>query len=217
LLILALAGLCLVLIFPVPGLAHDPVRIEITEVPYRPVHALLRVHFEFAGRQEIFHQEGQTFQEDPFIGFGAGLISARNSAVQFETNIGYERFKAGKLGFPGLNLVHELDLQLGGRYFPRYPTFRLGRTPVRLTFSTLAGLGWYFPSSYSDVLGLSMILTAGLAVSSGDSASGFLIELIYRPLEANFAVETIEAGVFGTLVMKPAFGIRIAWLFGRGD
>jgi hypothetical protein len=217
LLVLALAGLFLVLFFPAPVLAHDPIRVEVTEVPYRPVHALLRVHFEFAGRQDIFRQEGQLAQKDFFIGFGAGLISARNSDVQFETNISYERFKADKLGFSGLNTVHELDLQLGGRYFPCYPTFRMGRIPVRLTFSALGGLGWYFPSSYSDVLDFSMILTAGLAVSSGDSASGFLVELIYRPLETNLAVETIEAGAFGALVMKPSFSIRIAWLFGPGD
>jgi len=216
LIVLVLAGLCLGLFIPAPVLAHDPIRIEVTHVPYRPTHALLRVHFEFAGQQEIFNQEPQRSQKDPYLGFGAGLISARNSDIQFETNISYERFKSGKLGIPDLNMVHELDLQLGGRYFPRCPTFGLGSTPVRVTFSALGGLGWYFPASYNNVLGLSMILTAGLAVSSADSASGFLVEFIYRPLETDLDVESIEDGILGRLVVKPSFGIRIAWLFSPG-
>jgi hypothetical protein len=217
LLVPVLVGLGLGLFIPAPVLADDPIRIEITEVPYRRTHALLRVHFEFAGRQEIFNQEQQLSQKDPYLGFGAGLISARDSDIQFETNISYERFKSGKLGIPDLNMVHELDLQLGGRYFPRRPTFGLGSTPVRLTFSALGGLGWYFPASYNNILGLSLILTAGLAVSSGDSASGLLIEFIYRPLETSLDIENIEGGSFGTLVMKPSLGIRVAWLFGPGE
>jgi len=211
--VLVLAGLSLGLVLSAPARAQKQIEVEITEVPYRPVHAFLRVHFEFLGKQEITHQEWLTSQKDSYLGFGLGLISARDTDIQFETNLSYERYKADKIGVPDLDLVSQFDIQLGGRYFPRFPTFGLGRTPVRLTFSALAGVGLIFPGSYDMAYELSMVITAGLMISSGDNPSGFLLEFVYRPLESDFKAQNAD-GYFGKLVKKPAWGIRIAWLFG---
>lgn len=213
--VLILAGWSLVLLLPAPARAQ--IEIEITEVPYRPVYAFLRAHFEFGGKQEILHQEWLTNQKDSFIGFGIGLISAKRSDIQFESNISYERFKVDKIGIGDLRSLSELDIQLGGRYLPRFPTFGLGRIPVRLTFSALAGLGLFFAGSYDiTTMEMSMILTGGLMISSGDSGSGFLLEFIYRPLEPNLKVSGIGGPDYGTLALKPSFGFRVAWLFGPG-
>ena len=211
--VIVLAVMSLGLVSSAPAKAGEQIEIEITEVPYRPVHAFLRIHFEFLGKQEIFHEEWLTSQKDPYIGFGLGLISARAGDIQFESNISYERYKADKIGVPDLDTVSQFDFQAGGRYFPRYPTFGLGRTAVRVTFSALAGLGIVFPGSYDLTLGLSMMMTAGLMVTSGDNPSGFLVEFVYRPLESGFKAENLD-GYFGKLTMKPSWGIRIAWLFG---
>jgi opacity protein-like surface antigen len=201
-----------------PAAAQDPIRIEITEVPYQKPYAFLRAHFEFGGKQELYHEDWGTAQKDPFIGFGVGLISARPSDIQFESNFSYQRYKMDGLGVPGASLLHELDMQVGGRYYPRYPTFGLGKTPVRLTFSALAGVGWVFPSGLDDVFGLSMLLTAGLSISSGSHASGVLLEFVYRPLGNTFGVtKAVDMADYGRLTQKPAFGFRIAWLFGPED
>jgi hypothetical protein len=210
---LVLAALSLGAVLSAPSLAQEQIEIEITEVPYRPVHAFMRVHFEFLGKQEILHQEWQTTQKDSYIGFGLGLISARDTDFQFESNLAYERYKADLIGIPDLDNVGRFDIQVGGRYLPRYPTFGLSRMAVRLTFSALAGAGLVFPGSYDMAYDLSMILTAGLMISSGDNPSGFLVEFIYRPLESSLKVNSLDA-YLGKLILKPAWGLRIAWIFG---
>ena len=145
------------------------------------------------------------------------MISARNSDLQLESNISYERFKTDKLLLPDLTTLHELEVQLGGRFLPRYPTFGLGKIPVRLTFSALGGLGWMFPGPYNFIFDVSMILTAGLHISSGDNPSGFLIEAIYRPLASTLKMENLDDGSFWNVSKKPCVGIRIAWLFAPSD
>jgi hypothetical protein len=213
LVILAGAALFIVLWAVPPVRAQEPIRIEITEVPYRPVYAFLRVHFEFAGKQEFLHQEWQTTQKDDFMGFGIGLISAKDSDIQFESNISYQRYKSNLLGVPDFDMLHELDIQLGGRFFPRYPTFGLGKIPVRLTFSALGGIGLLMPNGYDIKYDLSVLLSAGLMISSGSNASGFLIEVVYRPLTTSFKLDTAEGAYLGMIDKKPSIGIRLAWLF----
>jgi hypothetical protein len=212
-------GLTIILLGPAiapPAAAQDPIRIEITEVPYVKPHAFLRIHFEFTGKQEFFHEDWGTTQKDPYLGFGFGLISARDTDIQLESNFSYQRYKVDKLGMPAdNNMLHELDMQVGGRFYPRYPTFGLGKIPVRLTFSALAGLGWTFPAGLDDFFGLSMMMSAGLSISSGNNPSGLLIEVVYRPLTNTFKAQKELDGIYyGRITQKPAIGFRIAWLFG---
>ncbi|MBN2199319.1 MAG: hypothetical protein JW747_05655 [Candidatus Aminicenantes bacterium] len=217
--LLILAGFGLALVFSAPSAAGEKIEIEITEVPYRPVHAFLRIHFEFIGKQEIVHQEWQTSQKDGYLGFGLGLISARDTDFQYESNLSYERYKTDLIGIPDLDYVSQFNFQIGGRYLPRYPTFGIGRMAARLTFSALGGAGLIFPGSYDMGYELSMILAAGLMISSGDNPSGILIEFVYRPLESGFKVNSwqesaLDEVYWGKLIKKPAWGIRIAWIFG---
>ena len=85
-------------------------------------------------------------------------------------------------------------------------------------FSALAGICMFFAGDY-DVSGIdmSMILTGGMMISSGRSGSGFLIEAVYRPLEPKLKVQDIYGSYFGTLALKPSFGLRVAFLFGPGS
>ena len=190
----------------------EKIDVEVTEVPYRDVYAFLGIHFEPSGQLTAESSNGASITSK-LTGFGMGLMSARKEDFQFETMLGYRSFSVEKLGIVDedggkLGKIEIFDMYIGGRFYPRYPTFALGRNPVRLTFSALGGLGL---SNYSNML-FSMVITAGLSLSSHDSPSGLMIEYVYRPsFEYVFPLtvftnETVTVGDYT--------GIRVGFLFG---
>lgn len=92
------------------------VEVEVTEVPYRPVYAFLKINFEAGNEQS---------------GASIGIMSAKQRDIQLESHIGYR-----SLGNTG-----SFDVMLGGAYFPRRPSFALGDMPVRVKISALGGMG----------------------------------------------------------------------------
>lgn len=133
----------------------------------------------------------------------------------------YERYRADQFGLSHEGeYLHALDLHLGGRYFPKFPTFGVGGAKsglaFRLTFSATGGASLLIPQNtdLSSVWAISAELTAGLAITTGDSPSGIMVECVYRPLSNTLNFKTSEGSPFASLVMKPVLALRLTLVFG---
>lgn len=175
---------------------------------------LFSVRFDFGGQQELSHQELRTTQKDSFIGFGLGFVNAYWTDVQWGLDVGYQRYKADLLGVSKFDMLHEVDFQGGFRYLPIYATFGIGKMAFRLTASALGGYAMMIPAGYSLGGKFTAMLTAGLWISSKDSGSGLLLEVVYRPFKSSLKL-TDDRDVYQGLVNKEgSFCFRIGWLFG---
>lgn len=181
----------------------ETIHIKITEVPYQPVTAFLRVSFD-VGLQQKVEWKNTSYSARNQIGFALGLISSKESDIQFETRLGFRQVDISNIDSVPFRKYYDFDILVGGRYFPRYPTFALSKTtPVRLTFSTVGGLSL----SGNDLtsMGFSTIFTGGLIVSQKDNPSGVLLELQYRLLGNEPSPD---------LHLNSALLLSVAWLFG---
>lgn len=179
--------------------------IRITEVPYNPPYAFMRIHFDFAGSQPVeILSDNSVVNARSQLGFGIGLISAKESDIQFEYRFSYRMVDLSNLNL-GLNKHSDFDIILGGRYYPRYPTFGLSKnTPVRVTLAALGGLDMR-GAQFADQMAIDVILNAGLVISSKDNPSGLMVEFQYRPLGSD---------AIGSVYLKPSYTFCVSWLFG---
>lgn len=180
--------------------------IRITEVPYTPVYAFMRVSFEIGGKQAVqILSDNSVVNAQSQIGFAVGMISAKQSDIQFESRFAYRQVKLSNLNIAGVNSHVDFDILLGGRYFPQYPTFALSKnTPVRITLGAIGGLDMR-GAQIADQMALDVILDAGFVISSGSNASGIMLEFQYRPLGSD---------AIGSIYLQPAYTFAISWLFG---
>jgi len=220
-LILGLAAGAVLLLCPPPVRAQGPLHVAITNVPYRDVFAFLFLHVEALGTQEFTNRNASVAQKDSYLGFGLGMFSAANTGFQLGWKGTYQRYKADRFGLAKPDgTLHCLDLHVGGRYFPKYPTFGFGKwesgLAFRLTFSAMAGVSLFLPanSDINKLWSLSTDLTAGLAISTGNHPSGLMIECVYRPLSRTLNFQSASIGPFVTVLMKPALAFRLTYLFG---
>jgi hypothetical protein len=193
----------LTFIFSKISAQEETINLRITEVPYQPVYAFFRTSFDLGIQQKVDFNHA-TFKARNQLGFSIGLISCKESDIQFETRIGYRQVDLSNIDSVPANKHYDLDIMLGGRYYPRYPTFALSKnTPVRLTFSGIGGL--CLRGNDLTNMGLTVALSAGFVFSQKDNPSGIMLEAQYRPLGSNAI-----AGVY----LHPAWLLSIAWLFG---
>ncbi|MCX7697407.1 MAG: hypothetical protein N2Z72_06925 [Bacteroidales bacterium] len=182
---------------------ESTINIKITEVPYQPVTAFLRVSFD-VGFQQRVTWKNVNYKARNQIGFALGLISCKESDIQFETRVGFRQVDISNIDSVPFRKYFDFDILIGGRFFPRYPTFGLSRTtPVRLTFSTLGGLS--LTGNDLTNIGFSTIFTGGFIISQKDNPSGILLELQYRLLGNDPATD---------LHLHSAWLLSVAWLFG---
>ncbi len=191
--------------------SYDKIEVEITEVPYVEPYAFLGVTFETGGSQSV----GLRDVEDSSIscsqtGFSLWMMSARhNQDFQFQTHLGYKGIDVSEFDLPNLEIISNMEIFIGGRFFPRYPTFALSKLPVRLTFSALGGLCWV-----GDNMAFSMLFSAGFVISSKDNPTGMTFEIGYRPgllykYQPDYVSETeIQIDI------EPSWIFRIGFLFG---
>ena len=172
--------LCFLFFISSLSCAYDKLEIEITEVPYRETYAFLGTSFKLGGAPGVslpdFEDIAKYTAEE--IGFSVYMMSARDDRdLQFLTVIGYSKIDVEEMHITNLDSINCLDIMIGGKYFPRYPTFSLSKMPVRLTLSGVGGLGMIMEGT----MGLAMEFKLGLVFSSKDNPSGFTLEVGYRP------------------------------------
>ncbi|MCK4643504.1 hypothetical protein KAU32_07695 [bacterium] len=121
------------------GFCAETIEIEITEVPYVQPYAFLGITFETGGQRSVGLTADADSQIDPKeMNFSIWMMSARhNQDFQFQTHLGYRGIDITELQVENLASISGFEIFLGGRFFPRYPTFSLSRLPVRLTLSVL--------------------------------------------------------------------------------
>jgi len=102
------------------------------------------------------------------------------------------------------NNIISAGIKLGGRYFPRNPTFDMGDIKGRLTASVLAGVG-----AWNSGPGFDLVLTGtlGILFSSAENSEGLLLDAFVHFF--NYSSSSITVG-------DPAIGISIGWVFGIG-
>ena len=210
-------SLILLLAF-LPGIVHSQIEIEITEVPYQEVYAFMGVYFEVGGAQPLEYNEA--VYTVPTTRFGLRMHSARNSDVQMEWMVGASRSDISTLDIPDLDNIVYGEALIGGRYFPRYPTFRLGRnTPVRLTGSASGGMLMALSSGVSQ-FELDIVLTAGIAITGLEEPSGITLEFVYRPNTIGIDYSYYNIDTYSdqnyALLLQPAWALRIGFLFAPG-
>jgi hypothetical protein len=168
----------LTLVWQSPASSQD-IEIEITEVPYREVHAFGSPWFDFGGAHDV---AGETATVDAdFAGFGLRIWGARQDRdIQMQLAVGFNQYRVEDLAITDLRTVSVLDMMWGGRYYPRYPTFGVGRSlAVRATFFAEGGLAMgTSPSFFAPVVDFG----AGFAISGRENPSGLMVEIVYRPL-----------------------------------
>ena len=173
----------------------EKLEIEITEVPYREVYAFLSTYVETAPQE---------------TGMGVRVQSARDSDFQLDLITGLRRIDVQRSALStAADRLHFVEGQIGGRYFPRRPTFGFGRTAVRVMAGAAGGV------TFLDTLDFNMVLTAGLAFSRWDDPSGITLELIFRPMEQTATYFDNNANEHG-IVIAPSWAIRVGFLFGPG-
>lgn len=191
------------------GLIAQPIEIRITEVPYEPPPIVFnRVHFDIGGKQTCETDSiGTVRNARSQIGFGFGVISTRDSDIQLESRFSYRKVDLSNLNIPGVAKHQDFTILVGGRYFPRYPTFGLSKsTPVRMTFAAIGGLNMR-GQGFADQMAFDMILNAGIVISQSDNPSGVMFEFQYRP---------ITSDAIPGVILLPSYTFAISWLFGPG-
>ncbi len=113
-------------------------------------------------------------------GYGLWLMTAGERNYQYLAGLGIRRLDSSGLGIEILRQVMILEVPFGARYFPRAPTFRVGRSlSCRATLGIEAALAFGIHGGYG--VDLPLTLSGGLATSLGRRPSGLLLELAYRP------------------------------------
>jgi hypothetical protein len=203
----ALAAVAL-LAWPASARGDKTINVNVTEVPYQPVHGFLDVHLEI-GPQPASTPSGESESGD-HIGFGLGFMSARRTNFQLITDVTWRRLDLGELDQPGLDTKNVFELLLGGRLYPLRPTFALGDLVARITGSASGGL--VLTSGAAD---LGIVVTAGLSFSFGDDPNGVKLELLYRPVGTSAEYYPDEDSADAEVVdIDPSFGVRVSFLFG---
>lgn len=186
---------------------QQDINIKITHVPYQEPYAFLRLQFEFAGQQKVeVDDTSKIFLARSQLGFGLGLISATKSDIQLETRIGYRKVDLSNIDILPPQHV-ELHFGIGGRYLPRYPTFAIGRMPVRITAGLLGSLV-FRGASMIDELNFDVLADAGLFFSQRDNASGILVGIQYRPM---------GSGAIPGAFLRPSWTMCFSFMFGPGS
>ncbi len=181
--------------------------IRITEVPYvAPAPILTRLSFEMGGKQPCEVDSVSTVRNARSqFGISFGSISTKDSDIQAEMRIAYRLTDLSNLKISGISKHQDFNILLGGRYFPRYPTFGLSnKTPVRITLAALGGLNMR-GQGFADQMAIDVILNAGFVISQNDNPSGIMLEFQYRPLGSN---------AFGIPLLLPSYIFALSWLFG---
>lgn len=200
-------------LWPLSVCQAQVIQVEITEVPYEAPYAFLAFHYGFGGNQTVERKSGGASATTPQTEYSLRIQGARDTNIQAEIELGYRKIDLENLGdSEGLSFT---SVGLGGRYYPRYPTFGLGSGLAgRLTASALGGFTYSGNRSTTDLLGQEVFtdgsfstdlrLTAGLAFSGREEPSGLTAEIVYRPNSASNLEYSAE----------PAWAIRIGFLFG---
>jgi len=209
--LLIAAVIALLLPTPLQAGGDDTVRIIIEE-PHEPVPTFAYLSFEFSGQQEIVDKASLVSQKGSQLGFNFGFFTAIQEDVRTEGIFGYRRLRAEQIGY-GLENISDFSFHIGVKYYPNNPTFSLGKIPIRLTFSALGGINWLTAGPVQSVFPFSALLSGGLSISPFSSRSGLLIEFVYRPISMDMKLNNEDGVLMGTLLIKPSWCIRIAWLF----
>ena len=201
--LLALAAL------PLASVASAQITIEITEVPYQKPHAFLGVHFETGGSQNVVRASDKVQFATPQTGFGIRMTSARETNVQFEMAVGYRKLDLSAIT-PSAQNIGLGSFHLGGRLFPRYPIFGIGRNiGVRIVGAALGGYAYDFSDSTvtsgdsGNIGGLDVQVSGGFAFSGRTDPSGLTAEVVYHPTELSGARFSV----------KPGWALRIGFQF----
>lgn len=206
-----------VIVLALSSAAQESTPAPITQVPYRPVLMFLPVHVELFGQENIARRYTGVTQKDAYVGVGVGLLAGYPGSFKWQIGISYERFPADKMDLSTASSLNFFDLQVGFRFFPQLPTIGLGRFPVRLTASAMAGGSMISAGQWTPVLKPTATLTAGLAFSYGDNPWGLLVEFIYRPLSMNLTLTGVSNMLAAHLAVNPSWAIRFSWLFSGGS
>ena len=176
------------------------------------IHSFLNLCYEFSGCQEMVDKDNLLSQKIPLPGFSLGWFMAGMGDIQPELRFGYRRLKADQIGF-GLENIPDYNVYGGFRFYPNKPTFGLGKIPIRLSLSALAGMHWLSPGAWNDAFSFSALMSGALSISSSDSRYGLMFEFVFQPLTREIKMKQIDNSVYGTLVFKPAWYLRIALMF----
>ncbi len=192
------------------GFCAETIEIEITEVPYVQPYAFLGITFETGGQRSVGLTADADSQIDPKeMNFSIWMMSARhNQDFQFQTHLGYRGIDIAELQVENLASISGFEIFLGGRFFPRYPTFSLSRLPVRLTLSVIGGL-----SMLGNNFNFGMIISAGLIITSGDSPTGITMEIGYRPGNTYIHEPDYSSSNQISLTIEASWIFRIGFLF----
>lgn len=192
------------IVMTINSVIAQPIEIRITEVPYEKPYIFTRVSFEMGGTQMVeVAPDNNQMRSRSQIGFGFGSISAKDSDIQGEFRLGYRSVNLSNIDSIGVTRHQDFDILLGGRYYPRYPTFGLGKTPVRLTFAAIGGINLR-GAGMGDQMAFDVLINAGLSFSQSDNASGVMLEFQYRP---------IGSDAIGGIYLLPSYTFCLAWLF----
>ena len=192
-----------------PSTASAQITVEITEVPYTKPHAFLGVHFETGGAQNVIRASDKAEFVTPQTGFGIRMTSARESNVQLELGVGYRKLDLSAIT-PSAQNIGLGSFHIGGRLFPRYPVFGLGKgIGVRIVGAAVGGYAFDFSDttvtagSSGAAGGLDVEMSAGLAFSGRTDPSGLTAEFVYRPTELSGERFSV----------KPGWAIRLGFQF----
>jgi hypothetical protein len=169
--------------------------VEITQVPYRETHAFMGVYYEMSGVQNVMRVSDSKSLALPQVGFGLRMMSAKDRNIQGEFEIAYRRMdmKGFQPASTDPQVIGVGSFLFGGRFYPRYPTFGLGKSiGVRVTASAAGGYGMDMSDngydnansgvSHRAVSGFDVRTTAGLVFSGRTDPSGVTAEVVYRPV-----------------------------------
>jgi hypothetical protein len=166
---------------------------------------------DFSGQQNIVDKASLVSQEDSLLGFNLAVLGGVWRDIKASFEFSYCRRKAEQIGY-GISNISEFSMRVGGRYYTPYPTFSLGQTGVRLTFSALGGFSLLSPAGFSSDFQFTARLSGGLSIDVGESAA-VLIEFVYRPVSMEMELRDDLGTLFGTLLVKPSWCISVGFVF----
>jgi len=202
-----LFGVLTFIFFKVSG-QEENINLRITEFSYQKkqrydsVNFFLRISFDVGIQQQVGFNHA-TFKAKNHLGFSISSITGKKSDFQLESRAGFRQVDLSNIDPVPAKKHYYLEYMMGGRYFPRNPTFSLSKNiPVRLTFSGIGGFDFRVDNLSKMNMGFTVALTAGFVFSQKDNPSGIMLEAQYRPLGSALA------GVY----LHPAWLLSIAWL-----
>lgn len=152
------------------------------ETSYTEIWAFLGLTFETGGVAEITinGQPTSTLSADE-IGGSIWIMSKRSyKDFQLIGLFNYRGFDAKELEIPDVKSIDFMDCHWGFRYFPVYPTFRVAKIPVKLTFAGSCGAG-FISVGYDTEMMFTWDVSAGFIITSKDNNFGIAFEAGYRP------------------------------------